>query len=168
MRYLKIYKWQQEAAWQAAVCFTCQVQTSWKFFFISEMPLLNKKSRLKVPSPALYLQTRSMSYQEGSGGGNRMVGIALISSRAWLTALTWRASQKNLIERTKDIGVHERLDLSWGDMVAIVPGSQLGEYHCPGIYKHKAYLFQETLPTISAHTYLSSLAILVLWIALFI
>lgn len=32
MRYLEIYKWQQGAAWQAAVCFTCQLQTSWKFF----------------------------------------------------------------------------------------------------------------------------------------
>lgn len=109
-----------------------------------------------------------MSYQEGSGAGNKTVGIALIAFRAWLTDPTWRASQKNLIDRTKDIGVHEGLDLSWGDMVAIVPASQLGEHHCPGIFKHKAYLFQETHPTISAHTSLSSLAILDLWIALFI
>lgn len=35
MRYLEIYKWQQEAAWQAAVCFTCQLQTSWELLFFS-------------------------------------------------------------------------------------------------------------------------------------
>lgn len=120
MRYLEIYKWQQEAAWQAAVCFTCQLQTSWEcFFFISETLLLNtktKQSAFKVPNPALYFQTRLMRYQEGRTGGNRTMGTTLIAQWPHLESITDEHHREN-----------QRHMGAWG--TRFVRGWQVG--YCP-------------------------------------
>lgn len=85
MRYLEIYKWQQEAAWQAAVCFTCQLQTSWKLFsylkchfWIQTLSKVGSKSQVQ---PSSHKPDQWAIRQEGLGG-KRTTGAAPTAFRA--------------------------------------------------------------------------------------